>query len=151
MFIFLVLLNKTSGVGLRRVGLLLPNFDVIVIFYLFVWFKNKLISQNNLFLFGLIIDTFDFLPLGMTSLVLLLSYEMIKTLKFYSINDDYLMYFLRDNIVFMLSFFILQWFFLSFYKNDFLTFGVVATNIVKNVIYSTLFYLFYKKFFEKNV
>lgn len=150
LFVLFILLNKSQN-NLYFVINILPNFDILLIFFIFVWFdKKQIISKYNLFLFGLIIDTFNFLPLCLTSLTLLLVYKIVKFLKTYFIQENYTIYFIRDNVIFMLLYFILQWFFLSFYENNFFSFKYVFISIIKNIVYSILIYLLYKKL-TKNV
>ncbi len=147
-FILLLLLNKTQN-NLYFVFDLLPNLDTIFMFFIFIWLERKIqFSKYNLFVFGLIIDTFNFLPLGLSSISLLFTYKMIELLRNYFIVDDHFIYFLRDSSLFASIYFITQWFIFSFYENNFFSFKFTFFNIIKNIIFSNLLYLIYKKYLE---
>ena len=147
-FILLSLINKSQN-DLYFVFDLLPNFEIILIFLLFFWSSDRVILlKYNLFLFGIIIDTFNFLPLGLSSLSLLISYKIIYWLRNYFILENHFIYFFRDNTLFITVYFCLQWFIFSFYNTNFFPFQGVFINIVKNIIFSNLLYLIYKKLFR---
>lgn len=148
LFTLFLLLNKTQN-NLYFVFDLLPNLDVVFIFFIFIWFEQNIqFSKYNLFVFGLIIDTFNFLPLGLSSISLLFSYKIIKLLRNYFIVGDHFIYFLRDSSLFISMYLIIQWFIFSFYNNNFFPFGCIVFNIIKNIIFSNLLYLIYKKYIK---
>ncbi len=149
-FTLLLLLNKTQN-NLYFVFDLLPNLDTIFTFFIFIWLEKKIqFSKYNLFVFGLIIDTFNFLPLGLSSISLLFTYKIIELLRNYFIVDDHFIYFLRDSSLFSSVYFITQWFTFSFYESNFFSFKFTFYNIIKNIVFSNLLYLIYKKYL-KNV
>ncbi len=149
-FTLLLLLNKTQN-NLYFVFDLLPNLDTIFTFFIFIWLEKKIqFSKYNLFVFGLIIDTFNFLPLGLSSISLLFTYKIIELLRNYFIVDDHFIYFLRDSSLFSSVYFITQWFVFSFYESNFFSFKFTFYNIIKNIVFSNLLYLIYKKYL-KNV
>lgn len=147
-FISFSLISKSQN-NLYFIFNLLPNFDIIFIFVLFFWCKDKFeFSVYNLFFFGIIIDTFRFLPVGLTSLTLLIVYKIVEVSRNYFMVEDQFVYFLRDNTLFVVLFFILQWFIFSLFKTNFFSFGYVFLNIIKNIFFSGLLYLVYKKYFK---
>ena len=149
-FTLLLLLNKTQN-NLYFVFDLLPNLDTIFTFFIFIWLEKKIqFSKYNFFVFGLIIDTFNFLPLGLSSISLLFTYKIIELLRNYFIVDDHFIYFLRDSSLFSSVYFITQWFVFSFYESNFFSFKFTFYNIIKNIVFSNLLYLIYKKYL-KNV
>lgn len=130
-----------------------PDIGIILIFFLYnIWFLNKSKFQApiNLFLFGAIIDTYTFMPIGLTSLTLLMAYKITNLIKMFLVNDDFIIFFIRDCFVFIFLFFIIKWFLFSYYMENFYSFKYVFWDIVKNIFYCILFRLIYFKF-KKNV
>lgn len=147
-FILLSLINKSQN-NLYFIFDLLPNFEIIFIFLVFFWNNSHLsISKYNLFLFGIVIDTFNFLPLGLTSLTLLLVYKIMNWLRNYFMVENHFICFFRDNTLFLVLYFCLQWFIYSFYETNFFSFRLVFINVIKNIIFSNLLYLLHKKIFS---
>ncbi|MDR2777763.1 MAG: hypothetical protein LBB24_03265 [Rickettsiales bacterium] len=108
-----------------------------------------LISKNNLFLFGLIVDTMSFLPLGLSSVSFLVSFKIMSKIRQYSIESESPIYFLSNISLYMFLYLFLQWFTYSIYRNNFYPFMYVVTNMLKNMFYSFLTYPLWKKY--KNV
>lgn len=147
-FISFSLVSKSQN-NLYFIFNLLPNLDIIFMFALFFWCSDRIeFSKYNLFFFGLIIDTFRFLPLGLTSLTLLLVYKLMEISRNYFMVEDRFIYFLRDSAMFVVLFFVIQWFIFSLFKTNFFSFGYVFLSILKNIFFSSLLYLVYKKYFN---
>ena len=147
-FIFFVIFSVSNNVLLRAI----PNLTLPMIFFTFIWLNNRRIFYPpvNLLLLGLIMDTYSFLPLFLTSFVLLISYKLTLLVKKFLVNDNYIMYLIRDCVMFMFLFFVIRWFILSYYNENFYPFFDVLFDITLNIIYCTFIYIFFNKFL-KNV
>ncbi|MDR1495292.1 MAG: hypothetical protein LBI29_04665 [Rickettsiales bacterium] len=149
-FIVSTMFSGTPG-PLASLARFFPDINLMLIFFVFFWLRGRtaLISRNNLFFFGLIIDTVSFLPLGLSSLSLLASFKIMSKLRQYSIESESMLYFLENMALFMFLYMFIQWFTYSFYRNAFhpITYLVVA--MFKNLFYSLLVYPLWKKY--KNV
>ena len=127
-FIFFVIFSNSSNILLK----MLPNID--------------LYSSINLFLLGLIMDSYTFVPMFLSSFCLLVSYRLFFLIKKFLVNDTYFIYFIRDASIFMIIFFVLKWFVLSYYSLNFLPFFTFLLNILFNIVYCVIFYIFGNKF-----
>lgn len=142
-FIFFVIFSNSSNILLK----MLPNLCITLIFFKFLWNKNiDLYSSINLFLLGLIMDSYTFVPMFLSSFCLLVSYRLFFLIKKFLVNDTYFIYFIRDVSIFMIIFFVLKWFVLSYYSLNFLPFFTFLLNILFNVVYCVIFYIFGNKF-----
>lgn len=148
-FIFSVLLFLSSN----REFSILPDLSIILLFFV----CNKWISDGvvymaplSLFVFGIIIDSCTFVPIGITSFTLLIVYKTFCFIKSLLMNDDCLLFFLRDCLIFMFLFFIIKWFLFSYYKEHFYLIKYVIFDIIKEVLYCLLIKIVYKNI-SKNV
>jgi hypothetical protein len=124
----------------------LPNLDILFLYcYFFVLKQNTKFIYLHLFLLGLIIDTFNFLPIGLNSLALLLIYKVIAVLNRLLFMQEIFLFFLRDSLIFLTLYFILTWFLLSLYRSGFIPFMPILMLIVKNTVYLNFGYFAYKK------
>jgi hypothetical protein len=114
----------------------LPSIDILFLYcYFFMIKKYTAYIHMHLFLLGLIIDTFNFLPLGMNGLSLLLTYKIVDFgVKILFVRDS-MLFFLIHNFMFLFFHFILMWFFLSLYQNNFVPITPVFLLIIKNTLY----------------
>lgn len=139
LFIFFIISASSNNFILS----LLPSLSLPLIFFMFV-FSSKgdtLYPPINLLFLGLIIDTYSFLPLFLSSFTLLLSYKISLLLKGLFVSDDHFVYLLRDATMFMVLFFVLRWFILSYYNENFYPFVDVLVDTIVNIIYSVVIYL----------
>lgn len=143
-FIFFVVFNVSNNILLKSI----PNFSLPMIFFTFIWLHNKNIFYPpiNLLLLGLIIDAYNFLPLFLTSFTLLVSYKLTLLVKKFLVNDNYIMYLIRDCVIFMVLFFVLRWFILSYYNENFYPFFSIVFDVILNIIYCVFTYVFFNKF-----
>lgn len=146
-FIISVLFSLKGGVLFK----LLPDIGVIMMFFLYIWFNEPdsvYDAPINLFIFGIVIDTYTFMPIGLTSTSLLLSYKLVNIVRSFLITNDHIIYFIRDCIIFIFSLYTIKWFLFSYYKENFYLFRYIILNIIKDIFYCVLIYLLYKKFKE---
>ena len=142
LFIFFIVFNSSSNFLLK----MLPDFSMTLIFFNFLWNKNSnLYSVINLFILGLIMDVYSFTPMFLSSFCLLLTYKIFFIIKNFLVNDKYLIYFVRDTFIFFITFFVIKWFILSYYNLNFLPFSDTLFNIIFNILYCIVFYIFYNK------
>jgi hypothetical protein len=127
----------------------LPSIDILFLYYYFlIRNKNSAYIHLHLFLLGLIIDTFNFLPLGLSELSLLLGYKVTNLTEYIFFKKDSFLFLAINNLVFLSFYFIFTWFFLSLYQNNFIPMVPMFLIIIKNVIYFNLSYFTYKKFIK---
>lgn len=138
-FIFLSILGKTPNI-FYNVFKILPDFDLLFLFILFFVKGFNHFYYIHLFLFGIILDVFEFSPIGVNSMSLLLTYKAYFVLKQFLFYEDKIFYFLRDSAIFFVLFYFLKWFLISFYNNQFLNIGYVLFMIIKNIAYMSLYY-----------
>ena len=151
-FIVLTLLTKVPGKIFNFVRLF-PNFNIIFIFLIIFWVDNKheyininiTINQNNFFIFGLIIDTISHLPLGLSSLSLLISNKITQQFRSYFLDDDNLFYFIRDLGIFLFFYLLIAWFLISFYQNNFYHINTIFTACLMYVRAGYFMYFLYNK------
>ncbi|MBR2141483.1 MAG: hypothetical protein IJ853_03950 [Rickettsiales bacterium] len=134
--------------GSRTFSLWMDISTVVICFLCSFWFQKK--SDNeayiNLFLFGMILDTYTFMPIGLSSFSLLITYKVVSIIRSFLSNGYYVLSFARDCSMFIFLFFTLKWFIFSYYNEVFYNFGYVFFNTVKNTLYCVLLCLIYKKF-----
>ncbi|MDR2778418.1 MAG: hypothetical protein LBB13_02855 [Rickettsiales bacterium] len=139
-FTFATVIVRVPGI-LTAMAKFLPDFSVIFIFLLFFWLrKESSISSNNLFIMGLIVDTADALPIGLSSASLLLSFKILSKIQQYLIENDSVISFLRNMSMYVFLHMFLQWFLYSIYRNEFYNFGYVIGSVCKDIIYGFLLY-----------
>ena len=151
-FIVLTLLTKVPGRIFNFVRLF-PNFNIIFIFLIISWIDNEhkyvetslVINQNNFFIFGLIIDTISHLPLGLSSLSLLVSNKITQQFRSYFLDDDNLFYFIRDLGIFLFFYLLIAWFLISFYHNNFYPINTIFTAWLMDVLAGYFMYFLYNK------
>ncbi|MDR3078459.1 MAG: hypothetical protein LBU15_00255 [Rickettsiales bacterium] len=145
-----VVFSRTPG-PLSSIARFFPDVSMMLIFFVFFWSRGRtmLISRSNLFFFGLIVDTMSFLPLGLSSLSLIISFEIMSKIRQYSMESESISYFLGNITLFLFLYLLIQWFLYSIYRNDFYPFAYLPLAMVKNVFYSLLTYPLWKKY--KNV
>lgn len=152
-FYSLFILSVLFSLSNDRTFSILPDFSVIVIFFLcYFWFYNKTVFQAplNLFLFGTVIDTYTLMPIGLSSFILLLSYKITEIVKSLFVVEENLFVFIRDCFIFTLLFYILRWFLFSYYMEHFYSFKYVLFDIIKNIVFCALIRFLYIKY-KKNV
>ena len=147
-FTFFIVFNVSNNFLLN----LVPDFTLPMIFFAFIWPNNKklLYPPINLLLLGLLIDTYNFLPLFVSSFTLLISYKIMSLIKKFLVSDNYMIYLLRDSTIFMFIFFTLRWFIISYYNENFYQFYGILLDILINIIYCVIFYSIFNKYL-KNV
>ena len=147
-FIILTLLNKLP-IRIFNFIRLFPDLNVIFIFLVINWlddeFKWLKISEGNFFIFGLIIDITGHLPLGLTSLSLLLSNKIFQYFSIHLLSDKNLFYFVRDTSIFLLLYLLTTWFIISFYKSDFYPLKAIFASWLRDTLASYFVYFVYKK------
>ena len=151
-FIVLTLLTKVPGKIFNFVRLF-PNFNIIFIFLIISWIDNEhkyvetslVINQNNFFIFGLIVDTISHLPLGLSSLSLLVSNKITQQFRSYFLDDDNLFYFIRDLGIFLFFYLLIAWFLISFYQNNFYPINTIFTAWLMDVLAGYFMYFLYNK------
>lgn len=139
-FIFFVVSGSSSNILLKTI----PDMSVTLIFFKFLW-NEDMYPPINLFILGLIIDTYTFVPLFLSSFCLLLSYKITLLLKNFLVSDKYFIYLVRDSSIFIVLFFTLKWFVLSYYNSVFFSFYDTILNIIFNIIYCAIIYIIYNK------
>lgn len=145
LFLLLNILNKIPSVVFSFTNNF-PNFELFSIFYFFLFSGNNSESiYFHLFIFGIIIDIFNFIPLGASSLALILDFRIIFSLKKLFAKDNNFIYFLRDIVIFFINFFILQWFILSIYDNKFINITPIILLIIRNLVFFNIIYFIYLK------
>lgn len=152
-FYSLFVLSVLFGLSNNRTFGMLPDFSIIVVFFLcYFWFYNKTVLQAplNLFLFGAIIDTYTLMPIGLSSFILLLSYKITEVIKSLFVVEENIFVFVRDCFIFTLLFYILKWFLFSYYMEHFYSFKYVLFDIVKNIMFCGLVRFLYIKY-KRNV
>lgn len=152
-FYSLFILSVLFSLSNDRTFSILPDFSIIVIFFLcYFWFYNKTVFQAplNLFLFGTVIDTYTLMPIGLSSFILLLSYKITEIVKSLFVVEENLFVFIRDCFIFTLLFYILRWFLFSYYMEHFYSFKYVLFDIIKNIVFCALIRFLYIKY-KKNV
>lgn len=152
-FYSLFILSVLFSLSNDRTFSILPDFSIIVIFFLcYFWFYNKTVFQAplNLFLFGTVIDTYTLMPIGLSSFILLLSYKITEIVKSLFVVEENLFVFVRDCFIFTLLFYILRWFLFSYYMEHFYSFKYVLFDIIKNIVFCALIRFLYIKY-KKNV
>lgn len=147
-FITLTLFTKMPGKIFNFIRLF-PDFNIIFIFLVISWIDDDFefinITQNNFFVFGLIIDTIEHLPLGVSSLALLLSNKIVQQFRMYFLNDNSLFYFVRDVSIFLFFYLLFAWFIISFYKSSFYPMSIILATWLKDILASYFIYFIYKK------
>lgn len=147
-FIILTFLNKLP-IKIFNFIRLFPDLNVIFIFLIINWIDYELewvkIKEGNFFIFGLIIDTIGHLPLGLSSLSLLLSNKIFQHFRMHFLNDRDLFYFVRDVSIFLFFYLVIAWFVISFYKSDFYPLKTVFTSWLMDTLASYFVYFVYKK------
>lgn len=147
-FIILTLFNKLPGRIFSFVRLF-PDLNVIFAFLVINWVDDEFewvkVAEGNFFIFGLIIDVIGHLPLGLSSLSLLLSNKIFQHFKMRFINDRDLFYFVRDVSIFLFFYLVIAWFVISFYKSDFYPLKIVLTSWLWDMLASYFIYFIYKK------
>lgn len=79
--------------------------------------ERKDLSYFAIFIFGLLFDIFNNIPLGFTSLMWLISVRFIKFIRTHLYTPDVFMVAFRDFVIFDLSNIIIEWILFSlFYK-----------------------------------
>lgn len=137
----------------NRTTSMFPDFGMVIIFFLcYIWFHIKSIFQApiNLFLFGLVIDAYTYMPIGLSSFSLLLAYKLTEIERMFLFTDENNISFIRDCFVFMFLFYVVKWFLFSFYMENFYLFRYVFFDIIKNLFVCILIRILYTKF-RKNV
>ncbi|MDR2777521.1 MAG: hypothetical protein LBB24_01985 [Rickettsiales bacterium] len=149
-FILATVFPKTPGIP-SRLAWFLPDINIMLVFFVFFWSKGRemLVSKNNLFFFGLIVDTVGFLPMGLSSVSFLVSFKIMSKVRQYSIESDSMVYFLSNILFYMFLFMFLQWLIYSVSRNDFHPFLYLIIAMFKNTLFSVLTYPLWKKY--KNV
>ena len=139
MFICAMEKSTTVFVGIFKY---LPDFDLLFIYYIFFIMNFNHFFYIHLLLFGFILDTFTFLPVGVSSLTLLITYKLYFIARSFTFNvDNDIFCNLRDLFIFYFIFFISRWFILSIYNTNFLSIFEILKLIFKNVFYSLMFFI----------
>lgn len=149
LFIFFTLFSKISC-WLFEFFRFFSDLNLIIIFIVILWLEENKISKNNLFFFGLIIDTLGDTPLGLSSISLLISYKVTEILKSYMIKDQNLPYFIRDLSIYLILYSTSKWFIFSYYKNILFPIKPIIYIYIKNIICGIMIYFLCKKII-KNV
>lgn len=147
-FIILTLITKIPG-RIFDLFRLFPDFNIIFLFLVTSWVKDDIIqpiSKNNFFIFGLIIDNINSLPLGLSSLSLLLSIKLSDQFRKYFLDDDTLFYFVRDVGFFLFFYILFEWFIISFYENSFYPINIGFNAWLRDMLASYFVYFLYNKF-----
>ncbi|MDR2760895.1 MAG: hypothetical protein LBB09_03570 [Rickettsiales bacterium] len=141
-----VLANKIPGAAFGLLNFF-PNLDLLFLYYcFFLREKNSPYIYLHLFLWGLIMDAFGFLPLGLNGLSLLLTHRIAGCVNKVLFTKDSILCFMRDNSIFLTLFFLLKWFLFSIFRSDFAPPGDALFPLAKNIFYFNLGYFCYAKF-----
>jgi hypothetical protein len=145
-FVMCVLVTRTPSSFLVIFDYL-PSIDILFLYSFFFIIKEYTpYIYLHMFLLGLILDTFNFLPLGISGLSLLLTYKILNFVSKVLFAKNSLLFFAINNLVFLTLHFMLTWFLLSLYQSKFVTITPVFLTIVKNALYFNLMNLLYKRF-----
>jgi hypothetical protein len=144
-FTMCVLVKRTPSVFLHIFSYL-PDIDILFLYCCF-FLSEKYTDYVylHLFLLGLIIDTFSFLPLGMSGLSLLLTYKIMAFFTRVVFAKGSALFFVAHNFVFIMLYFMLTWFFLSLHRSSFVPIIPVFSLIMKNVLYFNAVKFLYMK------
>jgi hypothetical protein len=89
---------------------------------------------------GLIVDTIDSLPIGLSSASLLLSFKIMSKIQQYLMEDDSIFCFLKNLSIYIFLHMFFQWFLYSVYRNEFYNFRYVLISVCKDIFYSFCIY-----------
>jgi hypothetical protein len=144
-FLVILLLTHTPNSYLVKLGIW-RDLHLIFLFFIFCCPQKELISTNNLFFLGLLLDTVDFLPFGLSGLVLTNSlgfFRLLIHLQQYSAIDSSIYGFTLKVSIFFCLYFSIQWLFYSIYKNNFYNFSYILGSIGGSICGSLLLYPIY--------
>jgi cell shape-determining protein MreD len=148
-FALLVTVPKAPGM-FAAIARFLPDLDLLFVFFLFFWLRRRrLLSPNNLFVFGFMVDVVNFFPLGLTALDLLLSFKILAKAQQYLMDGENWIHFARDLSMYLFVCMFLRWFLYSLSINNFYHFSHNIMAFSKNMVYGLLLYPFFRNL--KNV
>ena len=131
-----------SNIKIEYVADFLPLFDVMIIYY-FAVLRPEVFAVWFLFLLGIITDSINGFPLGITSLSYILTVKLFNVLNQKMLLKENFQQIFGQFIVFVFSILLLKWSMLSIYH--FKSYNFVGSAI-QMFITSTLYVLLHKFF-----
>jgi len=132
-----------SNIKIEYVADFLPLFDVMIIYY-FAVLRPKIFAVWFLFLLGLISDSINGFPLGITSLSYISSVKLFNSLnQKMPIKENFQQIFIQF-IAFAFSTLVLKWAILSIYHFQIYNF----TNPMIQLVLTSALYVWLHKFFD---
>ncbi|MFT6220297.1 MAG: rod shape-determining protein MreD [Myxococcota bacterium] len=140
--IFFAIFNL-SNINIDVIADYLPLFDVMIIYY-FAVFRQDVFAIWFLFVLGLISDSINGFPLGMTSLIYIIAIKSFNAFNQRSSFEKNFHQIFIQFIAFISLITFSKWLFLSLYN---LTFYNFSAPIIQLIV-TALFYIFMHKFFS---
>ncbi len=131
-----------SNIKIEYVADFLPLFDVMIIYYFSV-LKPDVFAVWFLFLLGIISDSINGFPLGITSLSYILTVKLFNALNQRTVMRDDFQHILGQFIAFSFSILFLKWLMLSIYHLK--TYNFI--NPLIQLLITSVLYILVHKFF----
>ncbi|MFT6106867.1 MAG: rod shape-determining protein MreD [Rickettsiales bacterium] len=140
--VFFAIFNLSS-INIDSVADYLPLFDVMIIYY-FAVLRKDIYPVWLLFILGLICDSINGFPLGMTSIIYIVAVKSFNAFnQRASFEQNFRQIFIQF-IAFLSLIMICKWIILSLYDLKFYNF----LNPLIQIIITSLFYIFMHRFFN---
>lgn len=132
-----------SNVKIDYVADFLPLFDVMIIYY-FAVYQPQIFSMWFLFVLGLISDSLNGFPLGITSFCYIVAVKMFNALNQRTVARESFQQILQQFVAFAFVVLFLKWLLLSIYYFKFYN----ALSPLIQLTISTVLYVLMHKFFD---
>lgn len=121
-----------------------PNIASMLIFY-FLIIKQESIAYFSIFVFGLLFDVFNGLPLGITSLTWLVTSKLISFLRMHLYTPDNFVATFRDFVIYAILNALMQWIIFSLLYRTAFPFSNTMVQIVLNIVFFAILYRVFKR------
>ncbi len=146
LYFFIIFFSALSAAPIKFFSgtTLFPNIASILIFY-FMVIDQENIQYFAIFIFGILFDIFNNLPLGITSLIWLVSTKFISFIRAHLYTPDIFAVSVRDFAIFDFLNALLQWILFSLlYRTPYPILNSVVQFLL-NIIFFGILYRFLKK------
>lgn len=145
-YFFIIFFSAFSAVPIKFFSnvSVFPNIPSILIF-IFLIIKQENINYFAIFIFGLLFDIFNNLPIGITSITWLISSKFINFLRLHLYTPDNFIVTFRDFSIYAILNILIQWIIFSLLYRTAYPFCNFLIQFVLNLIFFAIFYHIFKK------
>ena len=146
LYFFIIFFSIFSAVPIKFFAKLtvFPNIASMIIFY-FLIIKQENIKYFSIFIFGLLFDIFNALPLGITSLTWLITSKLISFLRTHLYTPDNFAATFRDFAIYTILNSLIQWIILGLMYKMVFPMSNTIIQIFLNIVFFAVLYRFFKR------